>query len=81
MSSIEKLMARFVSKPKDFSWGELVRLLNYFGYTQETGSGSRRRFVSDHYRSIILHEPHLKGILKMYQLNLVYEILKEEKLI
>ena len=81
MSTIEKLIARFMTKPKDFSWEELTRLLNYFGYVQITGGGSRRKFIHDDRQPIILHEPHPRRILKMYQINLLYEVLKEEQLI
>ena len=81
MSTIEKLIARFKTKPRDFSWDELTRLLNYFGYEEITGSGSRRKFIQDDRQPIILHEPHPKRILKMYQIKLVYETLKEEKFI
>jgi len=81
MSTIEKLIARFATKPRDFSWDELTRLLNYFGYIQMTGSGSRRRFIHNDRQPIILHEPHPKKILKMYQINQTYNALKEEQLI
>jgi hypothetical protein len=48
MGRRDKLIARFKGRPKDFTWDELVRLLEGFGYrevaTGRTG-GSRRRFV------------------------------------
>ncbi len=81
MSTIEKLIARFTAKPKDFSWAELVRLLRYFGYEEITGSGSRRKFIHDERQPIILHEPHPRKILKKYQIGQIYETLKEEQLI
>ena len=81
MSRIEKLIARFKSKPNDFSWEELTRLLNHLGYTEITGSGSRRKFIHDHYQLIVLHKPHPRRILKTYQMDQVYEVLKEENLI
>ena len=81
MSTIEKLIARFKAKPMDFSWEELTRLLKHFGYDQITGGGSRRKFIQYHRQPIILHEPHPKRILKMYQIKFVYETLKEEKFI
>ena len=30
MSKIEKLITRFLSKPDDFTWNELIKLLNAF---------------------------------------------------
>jgi len=81
MSTIEKLIARFKTKPRDFSWDELTRLLNHFGYEEITGSGSRRKFIQDDRQPIILHEPHPRRILKKYQVNLIYEGLKKENFI
>ena len=81
MSRIEKLIARFKSKPSDFSWDELTRLLNNLGYIEITGSGSRRKFMHNNHQLIILHKPHPKKILKMYQVNQVFDILSEEGLI
>ena len=82
MSTMEKLIARFTSKPRDFSWNELTRLLGHFGYEEITGSGSKRKFIhDDRQHPIILHEPHPKKILKRYQIDGVIEILKKEKLI
>jgi predicted RNA binding protein YcfA (HicA-like mRNA interferase family) len=81
MSTIEKLIARFTNKPRDFSWQELIRLLNHFGYIEITGSGSKRKFVHTQYATIRLHEPHPRSILKKYQIDQIYAALKEEKLI
>ncbi len=48
MSRKLKLIARLLRRPKDFTWGELVTLLNHLGYKEtekgKTG-GSRRKFV------------------------------------
>lgn len=77
MSKIEKLISRFKAKPKDFSFAELVTLLNYFGYKHLQGAGSRVVFadeVNDH--KIKLHRPHPDNILKRYQLDLIEQELK-----
>lgn len=70
MSKIEKLIERFLSKPKDFKYAEAKKLLKHFGYIEMTKgrtSGSRVAFVNlDLKRSILMHKPH-KGILKPYQ--------------
>lgn len=84
MSKKEKLLLRFASKPKDFSWDELERLLGYFGYelmVQGKTGGSRRRFVHSTHPTISLHKPHLGNILKRYQLEQILEVLRQEKLL
>lgn len=84
MSKREKLLDRFFTKPKDFTWDELAKVLSGFGYKQisagKTG-GSRVRFINADYPPIILHKPHPKPILKRYQLDEIINLLKQEKLI
>ncbi|HSW94301.1 MAG TPA: type II toxin-antitoxin system HicA family toxin [Gammaproteobacteria bacterium] len=84
MTKREKLLARFLTIPKDFGWDELTKILAGFGYEQisvgKTG-GSRVRFVSPDYPPVILHKPHPKPILKRYQIEDIINLLKQEKLI
>lgn len=84
MSRREKLIERLKSKPRDFSWDELVRLLEALDYreaaTGKTG-GSRRRFVHETAPPIMLHKPHPGSIVKMYVVHEVLRVLSEEKLI
>jgi hypothetical protein len=84
VSRQEKLIARLKSKPRDFSWDELVRLLEALDYreaaTGKTG-GSRRRFVHETAPPIMLHKPHPGSIVKMYVVHEVLRVLSEEKLI
>lgn len=50
MGSKEKLIERFKRLPKDFTYDEVVRLFNVFGYTEcnkGATSGSRVEFISD----------------------------------
>ena len=72
MTRREKLIKRFLSIPKDFTWEELVSLLSGFGFeevsTGKTG-GSRRRFLNDAGVIITLHKPHPQNILKRYQIQ------------
>ena len=56
-------------------------MLEYFGYSELHGNGSRRKFIHVNYPVIILHEPHPRNTLKMYQIGQVLQILEEEKLI
>jgi hypothetical protein len=39
MSRVEKLIARFNSSPKDFTWDELLVILRYHGFEAQSGSG------------------------------------------
>lgn len=75
MSRIEKLMAMFNSNPKDFTWDELLVILRHHGFEEQSGSGSRRRFLHSDGRSIHLHEPHPQKIVKSYVIKLVKQYL------
>jgi hypothetical protein len=85
MSKAEKLMQRFLSKPKDFSYDELRRLLRGLGYVEaKTGKtgGSRAAFINLQTKSIIrLHRPHPSPVLKEYQINDVEESLRKAGMI
>lgn len=56
--------------PTDFTWDELVKILNYKGYyeKQQTGKtgGSRRKFINGKRDIISLHKPHPGNIVKQY---------------
>ena len=84
MSRRSELIARLKTRPKDFTWEELGRLLEGLGYTEakagRTG-GSRRRFVHSTAPTIALHKPHPGNIVKMYVIDDVLRILTEEGLI
>ncbi|MDG5495373.1 type II toxin-antitoxin system HicA family toxin [Niveispirillum sp. BGYR6] len=84
MGRRDKLIARLKSRPKDFTWDELVRLLEGLGYheaaTGKTG-GSRRRFVHATAPIIALHKPHPGNIIKMYVIEEVLQVLTAEGLI
>jgi len=80
MSRRDKLIARFKTRPKDFTWDELVRLLQALGYreiaTGKTG-GSRRRFVHATGPVVALHKPHPGNIVKMYVIDELSSVLAE----
>ncbi|QWR76729.1 type II toxin-antitoxin system HicA family toxin [Candidatus Magnetomonas plexicatena] len=73
MGKAEKLLQRFLSKPKDFTFDELDRLLRGFNYEAiKSGktSGSRVAFINRNAGHIIrLHKPHPNPELKLYQLD------------
>jgi len=81
MSKIEKLLARLLTLPKDFTYDELARLLTYFGYKESNrgkASGSAVAFINPDTGHIIrLHKPHPRPILKRYQMKDVIETLRE----
>jgi len=84
MTRKEKLLKRFLARPKDFTWDELVVLLSIFHFSEvSTGKtgGSRRRFINEDGLVISLHKPHPRNVLKKYQIEQVTNILEEEGLI
>ena len=80
VSKSEKLIIRFLSCPKDFTYSELKTLLLCFGYKETQGAGSRVCFSKDNHK-IKLHKPHPDNRLKRYQLDLIIEALKNNGLI
>ena len=84
MSRAEKLIARFREQPSDFTWDELVRLLEALNDSQaapgSTG-GSQRRFVHATAPTILLHKPHPGNVVKRYVMAAVRRVLQEEGLV
>ncbi|MCC6276248.1 MAG: type II toxin-antitoxin system HicA family toxin [Leptospiraceae bacterium] len=82
MSRLDKLKLRFLKKPQDFSFSELVTLLAGLGYEKENlgkTSGSRVAFINHGNKHIIrIHKPHPGNILKAYQVNLILDELKSK---
>ena len=78
VSKIEKLIERFRSQPKDFTWDELVKVLAHMGYSEmkkgKTG-GSRRKFADSKNNIINLHKPHPGNILNEYAIKQIIEYL------
>ncbi len=78
MSKKGKLIDRFLSMPSDFHCEEMITLLGYFGfYPVRKGktSGSRIKFENAEGVPVLLHRPHPNGIMKMYQMKQIKEIL------
>ena len=85
MSKSKKLLERFLNKPSDFTWRELVSLMGYLGFSQlkpsKTG-GSRVKFFNDALDSMInLHKPHGPAVLKRHHFDKIIKKLKEDKVI
>lgn len=82
MSKKEKALARFKSRPRDFSWAELQTLMGIFGFTELSGDGSRRKFFNRATgRVVILHKRHPDDTLLPYQMKAVREFLEQEGVI
>lgn len=80
MSRKDKLLKRFLSMPKDFTFDELVRLLGSYNFFEEsTGktSGSAVKFSNDDFpfELIRFHKPHPTNIIKKYVLVMIKECL------
>ena len=80
MSKSDKLITRFLSYSKDFTYSELKTLLMYFGYKEVQGAGSRVCFEKENHK-IKLHKPHPDNRLRRYQLDLIVSELKNKGLI
>ncbi len=83
MSKKEKLIARLLSLPKDFTYDEMRTLLTFLGFEERSKgktSGSRVEYAKESY-TILLHKPHPNNQLKMYQIRQIVNELKTLKLI
>lgn len=84
MGKKEKLIKRFVTIPKDFTWDEATSLLVSLGYNLRNKgktSGSRVIFVCEGRKPLLLHKPHPGKIMKEYTLRQLLQELKEAGLI
>jgi len=84
MGTKEKLRERFKKLPSDFTFDEMQRLLEGFGYEKSNKgktSGSRIIYKNGDKRPIMLHKPHPGNIVKEYAMKQVLDDLKEAGLI
>lgn len=61
MAKYDKTIESLKKRPikADIRWDDLVSLLNYLGFVQLNGNGSRRKFYQkDRDLLIICHQPH-----------------------
>ncbi len=67
MAKADKLIVRFKAVKSDFTWNELKKLLEGFGYKQIPGAGSRVKFDNGNpAQRVNLHRPHPGNIVKIY---------------
>ena len=85
MTKQEKLLKKFLSKPHDFTYDEMKKLLSGLGYQEiRTGktSGARVAFINKAtHHIILLHKPHPRNIMKRYQLNMIEEELRNREIL
>lgn len=84
MSKLEKEIKRLQSRPKDFTYDELKKILNNLGFYENNKgktSGSRVAFINKDNIKIDLHKPHPGNILKSYQIDKLLNKLKELEVI
>ena len=80
MSTKDKLIERFKSQPKNFTWEELVRLFGILGFTVDNKgktSGSRVLFEKDG-EAHTVHKPHPSNITKGYVMKQALDFLIEK---
>ncbi len=82
MSKKKKLVERFLSVPKDFTYDELVLLLKLLNYVEQKmghSTGSAVCFKHKKTGSVIrFHKPHPNNIIKGYIIkNIKMELEKE----
>jgi len=77
LSKKEKLLARFLVKPKDFTYNELKEILSFFDFMENNlgkTSGSRVKFINVKNKHIILLQKlHPGNIVKKYVLEYVID--------
>ena len=82
MSRREKALTRLKSKPKDFTWEELVALMTACGYELKKIGGSGRKFVHIATGTVMyMHQPHPSNVLKAYQVREAIDELTEKGLL
>lgn len=83
MSSKEKLLKRFLSLPRDFTFDEVVRLFAMFGFIlSEKGhsSGSRVAFYRGE-EIFTMHRPHPDSVVKRGTLQSLKDYLEQKHLL
>lgn len=73
MNKKEKLIKRFKTLPRDFTFEEVLTLFQYYGFVLDnkgTTSGSRVKFYNAEDQNVyIMHKPHPSNIIKGYMMR------------
>jgi hypothetical protein len=82
VAKIDKAIGRIKSKPTNFTWNELVKIMLHFGYQQLEGSGSRVKFYHKEKDSLLnIHKPHNPKTLRPYQIEAAITRLERDQFI
>ncbi len=73
MTKREKLKTRFLSRPVDFTWEELLALMGQYGFVYRNDSGGSHGEFYNKERDILIKpatKPHGgKSVIKQYQMK------------
>ncbi len=61
MSKRGKALKRLLSGPSDYTWNELISVMEAMGYQLKTTGGSSRKFVRSD-AAFFIHEPHPRKV-------------------
>jgi predicted RNA binding protein YcfA (HicA-like mRNA interferase family) len=85
MGKKEKLKKKFLTQPKDFTYEELVSLLNFLGFAEEKigrSTGSAVCFIHKKTGCVIrFHRPHPSNEIKSYLMKQIKLVLEKEGLL
>jgi len=85
MTKHEKLKEKLLKIPKSFTYDEMIKFLNGFGYIEEErgrSSGSAVMFYNKELNDkIMFHKPHPGKELKRYILEMIIEKLRNNKML
>lgn len=81
MGRKKKLIDRFLSRPIDFTYNELTRLMDNYGFKEVQGQGSAVSFVNSKAITLYMHKPHPRKTLLNYEIKKVTKFLAREGLI
>lgn len=83
MGTKEKLIERFKTQPKDFTFNELVSLFKIYGFEIDTKgrtSGSRILFANND-KSYGIHKPHPSNVIKPCMMKQILKFLTDNEFI
>jgi len=84
LSRRDKLLERFLSRPKNITFEETATLMGHYSYFIASGGktgGSRVSFTDGKGDYIRIHKPHPSNTLKLYQVDDIIVALSERGLI
>lgn len=83
MSKRDELTKRLLKIPSDFTYGELQKVLNDYGFEEYTGgrtTGSAVKFLNEKTgEKIYIHKPHPGSIVKQYVLQEVARMIRRRR--